>query len=86
MDAALLDVITSAIRSVAKRTQSPVITAESRLVEDLDLDSLDLVGVLMKIEDHFEITIDLDEVANIRDVADLAEQIEILRGGQSAAA
>jgi len=86
MEAVLLDVITSAIRSVATRTQATVITADTRLVEDLALDSLDLVGVLMKMEDHFDIKIDLDEVGNIRDVADLAAQVETLRGGKSAAA
>jgi acyl carrier protein len=86
MDAVLLDVITSAIRSVAKRTQTVVITPDSLLVEDLALDSLDLVGVLMKVEDHYELTIELDEVANIRSVADLAAQVEILRGNPSAAA
>ncbi len=86
MDAVLLDVISSAIRSVAKRTQTVVITPETLLVEDLVLDSLDLVGVLMKMEDHYDIKIELDEVGNIRSVGDLAAQVEALRGDQSAAA
>ena len=86
MDAVLLDVISQAIRSVSKRTQTMAITANSLLVEDLALDSLDLVGVLMRMEDHYDIKIELDEVANIRSVADLAAQIETLRGNPSAAA
>lgn len=86
MDAALLDVIAGAIRSVAKRTQTMAITADSRFVEDLVLDSLDLVGVLMKLEDHYDIKIELDEVPNIQTVAELGAHVESLRGGHSAAA
>ena len=86
MDAVLLDVITSAIRSVAKRTQTMVITADTLLVEELALDSLDLVSVLMRMEDQFDIKIELDEVANIRSVGDLATQVEALQDGRSAAA
>ena len=40
----------------------------------------------MKMEDHFDLKIELDEVPNIRSVADLASHLEVLRGGQSAAA
>ncbi len=86
MDAVLLDVIASAIRSVSKRTQTMAISSGSLLVEDLALDSLDLVGVLMKLEDHFGITIELEEVPNIKSVGDLAAHLETLRGDQSVAA
>jgi acyl carrier protein len=86
MDAVLLDVIATAIRSVSKRTQTMAITADSLLVEDLVLDSLDLVGVLMKLEDHYGFKIELDEVANIRTVADVGAHVEKLLGDQAAAA
>jgi acyl carrier protein len=86
MDAALLDVITVAIRSVSKRTQTMMITADSLLVEDLALDSLDLVGVLMKLEDHFDLKIELDELPNIGTVAELAAHLDLLRGDHASAA
>ena len=86
MDAVLLDVIAVAIRSVSKRAQTQAVTADSRLVDDLALDSLDLVGVLMKLEDHFGLKIELDEVPNIQTVADLGAHIEKLRGGHAVAA
>ena len=86
MDALLVDAIADAIRSVSKRTQTMAITADSRLVEDLALDSLDLVGVLMKLEDHFAIQIELDEVPNILTVADLAGHLDALRGDHATAA
>ena len=86
MDAVLLDVIAESIRTVSKRTRTMAITAESRLVEDLVLDSLDLVGVLMKLEDHYGIQIELDEVPNIQTVSELGAHVEALRAGRSAAA
>lgn len=86
MDALLVDAIADAIRSVSKRTQTMAITAQSSLVEDLSLDSLDLVGVLMKLEDHFAIQIELDEVPNIVTVADLAAHLDTLRGDRASAA
>jgi acyl carrier protein len=86
MDAMLLQVIAGAIRSVSKRTQTMAITEESLLVDDLALDSLDIVGVLMKLEDHYQLKIELDDVPNIRTVGDLAGHMEKLLGGRSAAA
>jgi acyl carrier protein len=86
MDAVLLDVIASAIRSASKRTQTMAITENSLLVEDLALDSLDLVSVLMKMEDHFGLTIDLDQVPQIATVSDLAGHVDGLRHERASAA
>ena len=86
MDAGLLDVIAEAIRSVSKRTQTIAITTESLLVEDLGLDSLDLVGVMMKLEDRLSLTIDLDSVGNIQTVGDLGAHLDTLRFRRASAA
>jgi acyl carrier protein len=86
MDAMLLSVIAGAIRAVSKRTQNLTIAEESLLVEELALDSLDLVAVFMKLEDHYRIQIELDDVPNIRTVADLGAHMAKLLGGRSAAA
>jgi acyl carrier protein len=86
MDALLVDAVAEAIRSVSKRTRTVAVTADSRLVEDLALDSLDLVGVLMKLEDQFGLQIELDEVPNIQTVGDLAAHLDALRGGRATAA
>jgi acyl carrier protein len=86
MDVMLLNEIAEAIRSTSKRTRTMAITAESRLVEDLALDSLDLVSVLMKLEDRFDIKIELDDVPNIETVSELAAHLEKIRGPQASAA
>ena len=52
------------------------ITLESRLVEDLGADSLDVVELLMAIEDEFGIEIPDEEIENIKTVDDLVKYIE----------
>ena len=48
------------------------IDASSRLVEDLAIDSLDLIQLILQLQDHFEIVIEEDAVANLCRVGDLA--------------
>ncbi len=86
MDPSLFEVIVGSIRSVSKRTQTMAITPDSVLVDELALDSLDLVGVLMKLEDHYALKIELDDVPNIHTVAELGEHVTRLLGERSAAA
>jgi len=44
---------------------------EDRLVEDLDVTSVDLVNLTASLEDCFRVTITEDEAATLRTVADL---------------
>lgn len=52
------------------------ITPETRLQEDLNADSLDVVDLIMNIQDEFEIEIPDDDVENIKTVGALVEYIE----------
>lgn len=52
------------------------ITLETKISEDLDADSLDVVDLLMSIEDEFEIEIPDGEIENIKTVGDLVKYIE----------
>jgi len=61
------------IRSAAKIPDHVAITSASRLVEDLGIDSLDFVGVILRIQDHFDIAIEEDAVPHLRRVEDLVE-------------
>jgi acyl carrier protein len=60
------------IRKVAKVPPRVPITHHSRLVEDLAIDSLDLVRVILQLQDQFDVVIDDDAVPNLCRVADLA--------------
>ena len=52
------------------------ITLESRIVEDLGADSLDVVELLMSLEEKYSITVSDDEAGSIRTVADIVKLIE----------
>jgi acyl carrier protein len=68
----LIPAVVDVIRKAAKVPARIPITRESRLVEDLAIDSLDLVGLILQIQDHFDVVIEEDAVPNLCRVADLA--------------
>jgi acyl carrier protein len=59
------------VRKSAKIPPNVVIHASSRLVEDLAIDSLDLIQLILQVQDQFEIVIEEDAVANLCRVEDL---------------
>ena len=56
------------------------VTPETRIVEDLEMDSLAVMNFVMAVEDHYDISIPLDRVAEVQTVGDLVQAIEQLRG------
>jgi acyl carrier protein len=73
-----LDVTTAiaeAIRGVSAKARGTTITPESLLLEDLALDSLDLVAVIIELQDRFAIEIDPDDIPSVRTVGDLAASL-----------
>jgi acyl carrier protein len=85
IDSTLLAEIAETVRSTVKVPPQMLITAESLLVEDLAIDSLDLVGVFVAIQDRYDVAIDDDDVPGLRRVVDLAEYVAARRGGSIAA-
>lgn len=55
---------------------------DQRLVEDLGLDSLRLLTLAVTVENHFEITLDPQDEADLRTVNDLLEVIERKRAAR----
>lgn len=51
-------------------------TTETRIAEDLNADSLDVVELLMAIEDEFEITIPDEEIENMKTIGDVVDYIQ----------
>ena len=51
------------------------IKPESRLVEDLGADSLDVVEMIITLEDEFGLTLPDNEVKNMKTVADITNYI-----------
>ena len=56
------------------------ITLESKFVEDLGADSLDLMELASSFEEKYEVTIDKEELKKIVKVGDIVELIKIKKG------
>lgn len=50
----------------------------SSVMEDTGLDSVSVMDFVMELEDEFDITIPLDQIAEVRTVGDLANAVEAL--------
>ena len=73
--AEMLSAVADAIRTVSSRARQVPITPSSLLLEELGLDSLDLVAVILQIQDHFQVEIDPDEIPNFHCVGDLVTSV-----------
>ncbi|HHU04803.1 MAG TPA: acyl carrier protein [Fastidiosipila sp.] len=51
------------------------VTLDARLIEDLNADSLDAVELAMSLEEHFEITVEDDEIERMNTVNDIVNTI-----------
>lgn len=67
----LFPVVVDLIHTVSAKSKNSEITPQTLLLEELALDSLDLVRVIMLIEDRYQVAIDLDEVPKMKRVNDL---------------
>ncbi len=52
------------------------VTLETKFVDDLGADSLDIFQIIMGIEEEFDVEISTDEAENIVSVGDAVEQIK----------
>jgi acyl carrier protein len=71
----VMDVISETIRSVSAKARVATITSDSLLLEDLALDSLDLVAVILRLQDEFGVEIDPDEITTLRSVSDVVASL-----------
>jgi len=70
------------VELLAKRVAPGVnVSAETRIVGGLGLDSVAILDFIMDIEDRFDISIPLDRVAEVQTIGELSRAIESLRKG-----
>ena len=55
-----------------EQAPSAPITAESKLIKDLNLDSIQSFEMVADLEDHYDISIPLDDMQTLNTVGDLA--------------
>lgn len=79
-DPALISQVTSIVRKTGKVPAHVLITADSRMVEDLAIDSLDLVDVILKLQDEFDVVVDDDDLPSLLSISDLVNYIAARRG------
>jgi acyl carrier protein len=84
IDPTLQTELCDSVRSIARISADIPIRADSRLVEDLGIDSLDLVSIVLSAQEHYGVPIDEDEVANFRTMADLVLYVDRRRGAAAA--
>lgn len=80
MDISEQSVINEVIPILGKFTKPDmVITKDSHLTRDLELDSVKVMELMMEIEDHFDISIPLNALPDVNSVAELASEIAKLK-------
>ncbi len=52
------------------------VTMESKVIDDLGADSLDVVEMLMTLEDEFNVTVTDEESVNLKTVGDIVNLID----------
>jgi acyl carrier protein len=82
----LTDQVTAIVRRAAKIPSKVAIRPESRLVEDLAIDSLDLVSLVLQFQDHFDVVFDEEAVPNLCRVADIVDYLDAGREAPGASA
>ena len=67
------------LQLVSRFCHRPV-SMETRLIADLNLDSLDTAELVADIEDHFSVVIPMDQLPEIKTVGDIARSLQGLFG------
>lgn len=52
------------------------LNATTDLVDDLDLESIQVMDFIAEVEDHFDILIEVDRLASIRTLGELAQLVD----------
>jgi acyl carrier protein len=74
--------VTGALNAAVSRPAE--IEGRTRIVQDLGLDSLAVMNLMMALEDHYDVSIPLDRVAEIVTVDDLVKAVTQLTQNERA--
>lgn len=66
------DDITTQLIRLLEQEVGVVATAQTNLVDDLALESVQIMGFVTEVEDHFDIAIELEALADIHRLDELA--------------
>ena len=74
-DPTLIAELADIIRQVALIPPEVEITAQSRLVDDLGVDSFDMASIIFSVQDRYDLVVPGDDLPPIHEVAELAEYV-----------
>ena len=72
----ILDQLNDLLMPYIKSDSNITLTEESDLMNDLGLNSVKVMDLLLNIEDHFDVSIPLSELPDVRTVKDFAVLLE----------
>ena len=81
----LMAQIAATVRSVARIPSEIAIRDDSRLIEDLGVDSLDLFSIVVEVQDRFGVVIDVEDMPKLARVRDLAQCVAARKNSAAAA-
>jgi len=84
IDPNLLAQLTATVRKVGRIPRDVPINADTCLVEDLRIDSLDLFAVLIAVQDRFDLEIDVEDMPELNRMGDLASYVAARRNAAAA--
>jgi len=71
----IVEIITKQLRAEAGQ-----IVPETKIMEDLGADSLDVVELLMAIEENFGVTVPDEDIPGLKTVQDIVDYVETRQG------
>ena len=75
-DTALSAIEEIVVRFAPKRQERTPITRETRLREDLEIDSPRMIDIVLEVEDRFAVTLEDDDIQNSQTVGDILDLVE----------
>ena len=76
----ILDQLYELIRPFAKEPME--FREQTNLIEEVGLDSMKIMDMVMQIEDHFDVSIPLNILTDVRTIGDMAGQLQGLIKGE----
>jgi acyl carrier protein len=70
-----IEVLRAEAVKVVSRFCHREVSSETRLIADLNLDSLDTAELVAEIEDHFAVVIPMEQLPEIKTVGDIAQNL-----------
>lgn len=76
--------LVATVRKVGRIPREVLISADTCLVDDLRIDSLDLFAILIAVQDRFDLEIDVEDMPELNRIGDLVVYVAARRNAAAA--